>query len=60
VLKLCESDVLQQTDYVGILTTVKKRVENIIDVAGVARVSSVLMSTSVYTLSLYKEVLKTR
>jgi hypothetical protein len=55
-----EGDVLQHTDYVGILTALKKRVENITDVDEVARVSSVLMNTSVYTLSLYKDVLKTR
>jgi hypothetical protein len=60
VLKLFESDVLQHTDYMGILTTLKKHVENIIDVDAVARVSNVPMHTGVYTLSLNKEVLKTR
>jgi len=58
VLKLFESDVLQHTDYMGILTTLKKRVENIIDVDAVARVSSVPMRTSAHTLSLKKLVLK--
>jgi len=58
VLKLFESDVLQHTDYMGILTTLKKRVENIIDVDAVARVSSAPVHTGVYTLSLNKEVLK--
>jgi hypothetical protein len=52
-----ESDVLQHRDYVGILTTLKKCVENIIDVDAVARVSSVPVDTGV---SLNKEVLKTR
>ena len=60
MLKLFESDVLQNTDYMGILTTVKKRVENIIEVDAVARVSSVPMHTGVCTLSLNKGVLKTR
>lgn len=58
MLKLFESDVLQHTDYMGILTTLKKRVENIIDVDAVARVSSAPVHTGVYTLSLNKEVLK--
>jgi hypothetical protein len=44
----------------GILTTLKKSVENIVDVDAVARVSSVPMHTSMYTLYLNKEVLKTR
>ena len=60
MLKLFESDILQHTDYMGILSTLKKRVENIIDVDVVARVSSVPMHTGVCTLSLNKEVLKTR
>jgi len=60
VLKLFENDVMQHTDYVGILTTLKKCVENIIDIDAVARVSKVPMRTGVYTLSLIKEVLKTR
>jgi hypothetical protein len=49
-----ESDVLQHTDYMGILTTLKKRVENITDVDVVAQVSSVPVYTSVYTSSLNK------
>jgi hypothetical protein len=60
VLKLFESDVLQHTDYVGVLTTLKKCVENIIDVDVVARVSSVPKHAGMYTLSCNKEVLKTR
>jgi hypothetical protein len=55
-----ESDVLQHTDYMGILTTLKKRVENIIDVDAVTRVSNVPVRTGVYALSLKKEVLEMR
>ena len=39
VLKLNEADILKQTDYVTILTTMKSRVENLSDIEDVTRVS---------------------
>lgn len=39
MLKLNETEVLKQTDYVSILTTLKNRVENITDIDEVTRVS---------------------
>jgi hypothetical protein len=50
MLKMFESDILQYTDYMGILSTLKKRAENITNVSAVAQVSIGPVCAGVYTL----------